>query len=195
MRTKISMDAFKDVRSFAVSKGLVIRQTKHKGAEDICNLIFQRYIRLMKAEFQRYKNKAGVHGEKCIKLRTAFGKASTFRLRDAFDYWKRKHNLAELDQELYDTGPVRAEFWEAEREIANLKDFMRKEQYKEFEIDMTFNKVCKENDDRMRKYISRIRIQQQGDRKLLPIVWNRWKEYVGIRKLIKYQFRFSHNKS
>jgi len=116
----------------------------------------------------------------------AFKRANFSRLRDAFSWWKRKHELKELAKDLYECGPVRAEHWQAERDIANLLDFMRSERYSEREIEKFFGDVCKSNDDKMKKYMARWRIRQDSKRKILPIVWNRWREFVGIRKLVKY---------
>ena len=47
------------------------------------------------------------------KLKTAFGRASAFRLRDAFHWWKKKFELQELEQDMYDSGPVRVEYAQA----------------------------------------------------------------------------------
>lgn len=40
-----------------------------------------------------------------------------WRLRDAFNTWKKKHEKEELAKDLNETGPVRAEYWDAIREI------------------------------------------------------------------------------
>ena len=40
-----------------------------------------------------------------------YGKFNTIRVRDAFNWWKKKHELQELAKDLYETGPVRAEYW------------------------------------------------------------------------------------
>jgi len=45
MRTKISTDSFKAVRTFAVSKGLVYNNRQAKGAEDLANLIRNAYLK------------------------------------------------------------------------------------------------------------------------------------------------------
>ena len=48
--------------------------------------------------------------------------------------------------ELNQTGPVTEEVFEADRTIANLKDFMRKERYTEEEIEAKFAE-CKGTND------------------------------------------------
>ena len=40
----------------------------------------------------------------------------------------------------------------------------------------------------------RLRIRQDSEKKQLPHIWQRWKDYVAIRKLIKYQFRYMENR-
>lgn len=94
--------------------------------------------------------------------------------------------MAQLVIDNHEAGPVRAEHWEAEREIANLKEFMRSEHFTEDEIEKQFNDLSTQNDHLMQKYLLRMKHFSDDDNKLLPIVWNRWREFVGIRKLIKY---------
>lgn len=72
---------------------------------------------------------------------------------------------------------------------------MRSEHFTEDEIENQFNDVCTKNDHLMKKYLLRMKHFSDDDNKLLPIVWNRWREYVGIRKLIKYQFRMMANQT
>ena len=42
---------------------------------------------------------------------------------------------------MHETGPVRAEYWEAQTEIKNLQDFMRSQSYTEDDIEETFKHV------------------------------------------------------
>ena len=51
MRTKMMNDSFKDLQSFAVSKGLVLGQRRKKGTEDILSLVRQAYLKRLGAEF------------------------------------------------------------------------------------------------------------------------------------------------
>ena len=46
----------------------------------------------------------------------------------------------------------------------------------------------------MRKYMIRMRIRNDPEKSNLPHIWQRWKDFVAIRKLIKYQFRYMHNR-
>ena len=131
--------------------------------------------------------------EKTKKLRTVYGKVSSHRMRDAFDWWRKKDSLQYLAQDLHETGPVRAQHWLAEKEIANLKEFMRSQHYTEGEIDKFYGDVCARNDHVMNKIMTRWQFLRDPDRRIIPIVMNRWKEFVAMRKLIKYHFKNSHN--
>jgi hypothetical protein len=64
--------------------------------------------------------------------------------------------LKELAKDLHETGPVRAEHWRAEKEIDNLKDFMKSEHYTEDEIDKIYDDVCDKNEFLMKKYMIRM---------------------------------------
>lgn len=80
--------------------------------------------------------------------------------------------------------------------IENLKDFMRAEHYTEQEIKLKTREWFGKNEMLLGKYIARMRMRQT-EKKLIPKVWNRWRQYVGMRKLIKYQVRqmenYTHN--
>ena len=77
------------------------------------------------------------------------------RVRDAFNWWKRKHEIEDLKDDMHNAGPVRAEYWKSMREIENLKDFMRSEKYTENEIESTYDDVCDKNEGLMKKYLCR----------------------------------------
>lgn len=62
-------------------------------------------------------------------------------MRDAFEWWRKRDDLQYLSVDLHETGPVRAEYWEAMKEIDNLREFMRKERYSEDEIEAVCDKV------------------------------------------------------
>jgi len=126
--------------------------------------------------------------QKDSRLKVVYNKFISIRTRDAFTWWKKKHELQELAKDLYETGPVRAQYWTANKEIDNLKDFMRKEHYTEDQIDKFYDDVCDTTEHLMKKYLIRIKIRQDEKNKTLPLIWNRWREYVGVRKLVRYQF-------
>lgn len=88
---------------------------------------------------------------------------------------------------------MRAEHWLAEREIENLKDFMRDQHYTELEINKFFNDVDQTNHNRMLKHMIRMKYKLDPNKRLLPIVMDRWKGFVAIRKNVKHQFRFVAN--
>lgn len=91
------------------------------------------------------------------------------------------------------TGPVRAQKWLADREIENLKQFMRDQHYTELEVNKYVSDVCKQNEYLMNKYMTRFRYMRDPNKKLLPQVMDRWKGFVAIRKNVKHQFRFIAN--
>lgn len=108
--------------------------------------------------FQRYKAACGGGGQKQSRLKAVFGKFQSQRMRDAFLWWRRIHEKAELSDDLHHTGPTRAEYWRSIREIENMKDFLRQEKYTEAEIEKIYDGVCNRTEGLMRKYIARLKI-------------------------------------
>lgn len=70
---------------------------------------------------------------------------------------------------------------------------MLQEGYTPREAEETIRRVGQENQELLDKYAKRMLIFQDKDRRILPIVWNRWKYYVGMRKLIKYHLKQCNN--
>lgn len=185
MRTKTYADAFKTIKTFAISKNLAYGNDKYVSTHDMMRMVRQAYFKKLSMAFQRYKSNVSGDTQNYGRLKVIWGKFGAFRLRDAFNWWKKKDQKQDLLDDMYYSGPVRAEYWEATREIENLKEFMRKERYGENEIEAMFNKVTWKTDGLLRKYIIRWRIRQTRKR-LVPVVWDRWRQYVGMRKLVRY---------
>lgn len=190
---RLTDDSFKAVKSFSVSKGLVLANRRNKGTEDIISLLQQSYLKRLGAEFQKYKNQCGMYSEKTKRLKMLFGKFMSLRMRNIFEWWCTNHRMASLSEEMHKTGPVRAEHWLAMRKIENLKAFMRKEHYSEQEIDKFYKDVCERNDSIMKKYLTRALMFQNDKMKHMPEIMHRWKMYTALRKMLRHHFRFCNN--
>lgn len=59
--------------------------------------------------------------------------------------WKKKDEKLRLVWANYDVGPCRVDFWEANREIENLREFMRAERFSEHAIDTMVRKAHNSN--------------------------------------------------
>ena len=123
----------------------------------------------------------------------AYGKAISKRMRDAFEWWRKRHELAELEAEMHESGPVRVQWWEQKREISNLKKFMEKERYTEDEIDGLYDHVHETNETLLKKHTARWKCATSKDKRMLPIVWQRWRYYCGNVKLLKFMCRNCYN--
>lgn len=69
---------------------------------------------------------------------------------------------------------------------------MRQEHYSEDHIQEYMKRVNWMTNGLMRKYIIRWRIKYT-QKKYFPYIIDRWKQYVRIRKMVRYQFRFCQN--
>ena len=69
---------------------------------------------------------------------------------------------------------------------------MRKEAHTEDEIKEVMNKVNWRTNGLLRKYIIRWRMKYT-EKKHFPYIFDRWKMYVAMRKLFRYEFKYSQN--
>jgi hypothetical protein len=63
---------------------------------------------------------------------------------------------------------------------------MRDQHYTELEVDKFYNDTCGYNDYLMKKHMIRMRYRLDPIKRLLPIVMDRWKGFVQVRKNLKY---------
>ena len=113
MRGKTVNESFSNIKTYAMTKGLVFRNRRNKGTEDLVNLVKQSYLKNLKVEFQRYRKNCVSKHDRESKLTKVYNKFCTARTRDAFNWWKTKAGCAQLVLDMHETGPVRAEWWEA----------------------------------------------------------------------------------
>jgi hypothetical protein len=70
---------------------------------------------------------------------------------------------------------------------------MREERFTEKEIYLKCKEWTGKNEHLMNKYLIRMRMRLDPKKKVVPVVWNRWKQYVGMRKLYKYHMQQMEN--
>lgn len=90
-----------------------------------------------------------------------------------------------------ETGPVTAEVLEARRMLKNLEQFMRDEGYTEDEIKNIVDKVKQSGNQRMLWALKRL--QMDPEKRSQFYCYEKWKQWVRMRKLMKYQLRFCNN--
>jgi len=193
MRHKAFIEAFKGIKGYARSRGLVSSNNRAQGAEQVLNLVMTAFLEKLAHAFQRFKQRTAGNSDKSSTLRKVWGRVIGSRMRDAFNWWRVRDSLKELAIDLHEAGPVRVDHWEQEREIENLKAFMRAEHYTEDQVEEMYDKVKARTEGVMRKHMMRLRIGKDPSKRLLSVVWNRWRYFVGNLKLLKYQLRTCYN--
>jgi len=106
-------------------------------------MVRQAYFKKLRVAFDHYKDKvfgSGGH-QKWKKAKAIFAKLGVSRLRESFYRWKRNDDKLNLLQDMYYSGPVRAEGWEADREFLNLVEFMRSEGFTDDECEQIADRV------------------------------------------------------
>ena len=194
MRTRMFDEGFKNIKSWAKTKNINYDGRKREAGQRFAFMARHRYERDLKWAFEKYRNQIKYTSRRAHeKFNLVCARYATKGLRNAFLWWKKKDELVKLCDANYDTGPVRADFWEATREIDNLKAFMRKERYSENAIEMMCSKVNRDNEYLMKKYMIRMKLKTEKGQPYMPFVFDRWKKFVALRKLFAYKFRLVSN--
>lgn len=117
------------------------------------------------------------------------------QLRDTFLKWKYQAKLASTVIEVNETGPVVEEVLNHEIECSALISFMADQAYTPKEIEQAVEISQNNVNEHLQRTISRIKhYTQHDDLYLKPKMFDRWKLYVKMRKLMRYILRNVENR-
>ena len=116
-------------------------------------------------------------------------------LRFAFDRWKRQASIAQTVIEVNDAGPVVEEVLEHQLDVHNLKQMMKDEGFKQGEIDDIEHDADKKSLEKMAKVVGRWKhYTYEDDKYLIPKMFDRWRQWIQLRKIVKHWLDFIGNK-
>ena len=90
-------------------------------------------------------------------------------------------------------GPVREQIFEERIVLKNYEDLMREEGYSEEDIKEALSKGVKKQNGLMLKVIRRMQHYNQ-DLYTKPKMFDRWRQFVHMRKLFRYWLKFASNR-
>ena len=119
----------------------------------------------------------------------------TRSLRHAFERWRRQANVATTVIEVNDSGPVVEEVLDHQLDVHNLKKLMTEEGFGKHEIADIEDEAAKKSLALIAKAIGRWRhYTYDGDKYLIPKMFERWRQWIALRKIVKHWLDFIGNK-
>ena len=188
------MSAFQMIKNFERAKRDAMANEKAIGSQKLGDVLHEIYMRKLHLYYMHLRRQ--VFGDKSTKLRkrTMFGHFVSRRVRDAFDLWKSKANLATTVIDVNEMGPITEEVLDKQLDIANLRNLMASEGFTEHQVeDVTHNASVKAR-ELLAKSIGRWKCWNGTDDYLKPKMFDRWRRFVAFRRILKHWLDFITNR-
>eukprot|EP00347_Sterkiella_histriomuscorum_P005910 403354803 len=186
--------SFNGIHSFSNAKNYVHQTRKQNASNDIQSIL----TKLVMRRKQQYLNDLRVRSllskkEHMIKSFTILQCVGN-KLRHFFLKWKETANERTVALEMHEEGPIREEVFEANIQLKNIKEFMSKEGYDPKDIQEALKK---EKDRQKTLLLKGVKRFQHYNEELytLPMMLDRWKQFVHLRKLFRYWLNFADKRS
>lgn len=124
------------------------------------------------------------------------GHMSSYRVRLGFFRWRDQAKKVSVELEVDEVGPVVEEVHHHQLRDRNMKYFLRDEAYTPIEI----HRISQWARGRTKEYLARTITRMQhydskdGDKYLKPKMFDRWKLFTRVRKLIRYLLNNMENR-
>ena len=112
-----------------------------------------------------------------------------------FERWKKQAELCNVAIECNEAGPVIEEVLKARQDFENLQNFMREQGYRENEV----KDSVEMSKDRVKEQMERTRARWLAfgggdDDYLKPKMFDRWRQYVKMRKMVGSTLNLMENR-
>lgn len=183
------------IQNFVRSKKDVHRHEKGLAGKNV-NSVLTRLYRKRLLDYMTHFRMVSLNLKKDEYKKLAMVKHCLTRgLRLNFERWKRQANVAQTVVNVNETGPVVEEVLDHQLDVHNLKKLMTEEGFGKHEIDDIENEAQKKSLDTIAKVIGRWKhYTYDGDKYLIPKMFERWRQWIQLRKIVKTWLDFIGNK-
>ena len=114
--------------------------------------------------------------------------------RDAFNRWKKKAYYEQTVIEVNEGGPVVEEVLESQMDVMNLKSLMKSEGFNEYQVEEISHSGDIKAHELLAKSIGRWKHWNGTDDYLKPKMFDRWRKWIKMRKIVKHWLDFLTNR-
>ena len=189
------LSAFQMIQNFVRSKKDVHAHEKDLSAKNV-NSVLTRLYRKRLLDYMTHFRMVALNSKKDeFKKLSMIKHCLTRSLRHAFERWRRQANVAQTVIEVNDTGPVVEEVLDHQLDVHNLKKLMTEEGFGKHEIADIEDEAAKKSLALIAKAVGRWRhYTYDGDKYLIPKMFERWRQWISLRKIVKHWLDFIGNK-
>ena len=186
---------FQAIQNYVLSKNDLFAKKKKVASSTLSSIMLKFFRRKLLSYFSRYRNQ--VQKDRIIdsKRRAIFNHWIVRDLKNAFNKWKNQAKCATTVMDVNLEGPIVEDVLNAQMDVGNMKNFMKKEGFTDRQIDEIANKGQDKGDSILKKAIGRWKVHSKDqDGYLQTKMFDRWRQYVHMRKIVKYWLNFIENR-
>lgn len=149
----------------------------------------------MCANLQTFRNKAFSHKGRHLVISSVIGHWNSRGLRRQFNLWKSQCLKEEAAEFVNEQGPIVEEVLREQLRFENCKNFLRDQAYTPSEVSDISDWAKGRTRELLARSVARLQhYSKSTDLYLKPKMFDRWKMFVKIRKLVRYLLRNMENK-
>ena len=174
------------LKDFVLSKGDMFRKFKHEGVRRLAMLLDKNHAKMLKLglhhiQFRTLSWDQQIRLKKGIMLR-----GMRRRLRQAFDLWHHKMEQVSIITEINRESQVASNAYKSRNNVVNMKRMMVSEGYPPDEVEREVADKKVHFEKVMERAVKKLKMQANPEIWPLPKAMEAWKDFVNLRKNIKY---------
>lgn len=114
------------------------------------------------------------------------------RLRRPFDIWRLKSEQVGIVRAVNRDSEVASDAYGARNKVVNIKRMLVQEGYDPEEIDREVEQRRRGVEKTMEQAVKKLKLRSNPDLACLPLALEAWKDYVSLRKNVKFYADFIH---
>ena len=182
------------IRNFWIAKENVFEHEKELATKNLKNTLLKIYLRKLLQHYSHMRRQ--ILGNKVVenKKRVMFGHFISAQVRDAFNRWKQKAMFATTVIEANEIGPVVEEVLDKQMDVANLKNLMADEGFTNYQVQDVTDNAEKKANELLARSVARWKHWNGTDDYLKPKMFDRWRQYIQMRKIVRHWLDFLTNR-
>ena len=186
--------AFQMIKNFFQSKKDCQAHEKDMAARNLEGAFRKIYMRKMLQNYTHLRRQILGNKVQEKKKKIMFGHFISAQVRDAFNMWKKKAHFAQTVIEVNEMGPIVEEVLDKQMKVANLKNLMTEEGFTPTEVQNVSDKANAKGLELLARSIGRWKCWDGSDNYLKPKMFDRWRQWMAMRKVVKHWLDFLTNR-
>ena len=158
---------------------------------DILNKIYRRKLLQYYSHLRRQ-----VHGDKVVekKKKIMFGHFISMQVRDYFNKWKKQSLYSQTVIDVNEVGPITEQVLEKQLQVHNLRKLMADEGFTNYQVEDVTQRATQKSNELLARSIARLKHWNGTDDYLKPKMFDRWRRFVKMRKIVRHWLDFLTNR-